>query len=380
MMKRIVIVGNGIAGTTASETLRAEGFDGELIVVGGENHNCYSRPALSKAALGSAGEPDPAGLYLPEPIHGATQHLGIRATHLRPRERELVLADGRTLQFDGLVITTGARPHRFSDSPSEFNLRTLDHAFALRKRLSERPSVTVLGGGALGMEVASGARGMGCEVTVVHRGTPMARQTGSFLGVLLTSRAKDRGVRFINDIARDVSQPSSGGTALQVELAEAGAITSPVVVTAVGDTPDTAWLDSSGLLDVGRLVTDDFGMVAPGIAAAGDAAWQRSASGLKRKPLWTTAIEQAKIAAQSLLNGPQAVTNQPTYFWTEQFGVTVRMMGEVPGAGEPVVIDGDLSENRALLQWESGAVAALNYRIPIPKLRRMAVAQPAPAA
>ncbi|WP_051298610.1 hypothetical protein [Arthrobacter castelli] len=131
---------------------------------------------------------------------------------------------------------------------------------------------------------------------------------------------------------------------MRVELAEAGAITSPVVITAVGD-----------------------------------AAWQRSASGLKRKPLWTTAIEQAKVAAQSLLNGPQEVKNQPTYFWTEQFGLTVRTMGDVPLAGEAEVVDGDLSEERALLRWESGAVAALNYRIPIPKLRRMAVAQPVPA-
>ncbi|GAB3251844.1 NAD(P)/FAD-dependent oxidoreductase [Arthrobacter pigmenti] len=378
-MKRIVVVGNGIAGTTAADTLRNEGFDGDLVVVGGESHSPYSRPALSKAALAGGGGPDPDSVYLPESTHGATEYLGVRAASLCVVERELVLADGRTLQFDGLVITTGARPYRFTDSASEFNVRTLDHAFALRKRLSERPAVTVLGGGALGMEVASGARDMGCEVTVVHRGMPMARQSGSFLGELLTSRAKDRGVRFVNDIARDVRQPSSTEATLRVELAEAGAITSPVVITAVGDVPDIAWLDSSGLLDDGRLVTDEFGLAAPGIVAAGDAVWQRSATGLKRKPLWTTAIEQAKVAAQSLLNGPQEIKIQPTYFWTEQFGLSVRTMGDVPLVGEPEVVDGDLSEYHALLRWESGAVAAVNYRIPIPKLRRMAVAQPAPA-
>ncbi|WP_051298608.1 FAD-dependent oxidoreductase [Arthrobacter castelli] len=163
-MKRIVVVGNGIAGTTASDTLRSEGFDGELIVVGGESHSPYSRPALSKAAVAGGDGPDPDSVYLPEFTHGATEYLGVQAVSLRVGEQELVLADGRTLQFDGLVITTGARPHRFTDSGSEFNLRTLDHAFALRKRLSERPAVTVLGGGALGMEVASGARDMGCEV------------------------------------------------------------------------------------------------------------------------------------------------------------------------------------------------------------------------
>lgn len=378
-MKRVVVVGNGIAGTTAADTLRNEGFDGDLVVVGGESYSPYSRPALSKAALAGGDGPDPESVYLPESTHGATEYLGVRAVSLRVGEQELVLADGRTLQFDGLVITTGARPHRFTDSGSEFNLRSLDHALALHKRLSERPAVTVLGGGALGMEVASGARDMGCDVAVVHRGTPMARQTGSFLGEFLTSRARDRGVRFINDIARDVRQSSSTEATLRVELAEAGAITSPVVITAVGDIPDTAWLDSSGLLDDGRLITDEFGIVAPGIAAAGDAVWQRSATGLKRKPLWTTAIEQAKVAAQSLLKGPQEVKNQPTYFWTEQFGLSVRTMGDVPQAGQPEVVDGDLSEDRALLRWESGAMAAVNYRIPIPKLRRMAVAQLAPA-
>lgn len=389
-MRRIVLVGYGVAGLTAADALREAGFDGELTIVGEEPSTPYSRPALSKALLSdAAGTADLSFLELPAPAHGATELLGRRAVDLRPGERSVLLDDGHTLEYDGLVIATGARPRRLTAGPEEFTLRNLPEALTLRTRLAARPRVTVLGGGPLGMEVASGARGLGCAVTVVSRGTPMAAQAGRFLGRLCARAAVDHGVRLVDDVAVGVESGATGAVpadaGVVVALGSGEKLETQLLVTAVGDELNDEWLAGSGLLRDGRLVVDDRGLVAPGVAAAGDIAWHRTLAGPRRVPLWTQAIEQARVAAQGLLHGAAAEPFVPRpYFWTEQFGLQLRMAGPVP-RGEPVVVDGDPDDGSALLHWEAGGpgspgtAAAMNYRIPVPRLRRLAAAAPAAA-
>jgi NADPH-dependent 2,4-dienoyl-CoA reductase/sulfur reductase-like enzyme len=379
---RIVIVGHGIAGLTAGDTLRREGFTGELIVVGQEPHDPYRRPALSKAllrdlaAVSSGAVPQVEAQYLAAPSEGATVLAGRSAVGLNPEDRTVLLDDGRTLAYDGLVIASGARARRFTNSPDEYALRGLDDARALRRRLADRPDVTVIGGGPLGMEVASAAREAGCEVTLVHRGEPMRRHVGDFLAGLCTSAARDQGLHLIDASVTRVHQDAPG-EGLAIELSTGTSIRAEVVVSAIGDTPNDEWLTGSGVLTDGRLLIDDWGVVAPGIVAAGDVAWRRSDVGIQRRALWTDAIEQAKVAAAALLHGRSTPpASYVPYFWTEQFGLNLRICGEVPAEATPVVVDGDLSEYRALLQWEDptqgGAAASVNFRIPIPKLRRLA--------
>ncbi|WP_406422527.1 NAD(P)/FAD-dependent oxidoreductase [Streptomyces sp. NBC_00873] len=140
-MDRVVVVGNGIAGLTAADTLREAGFDGELTIVGDEPHPAYSRPALSKALLLDGD--DMSSHELPPAGHGATELLGVRATGLDLDRRLVTVDDGTALPYDRVVLATDSRARRLSDLPEELTLRGLDDALSLRSRLAGRPSAIV---------------------------------------------------------------------------------------------------------------------------------------------------------------------------------------------------------------------------------------------
>ncbi|GEP48056.1 pyridine nucleotide-disulfide oxidoreductase [Microbacterium saccharophilum] len=361
-MRRVVVVGNGIAGLTSCETLRAEGFDGDLVVVGAEPEPAYSRPALSKALLKPDGGLD--GHELAPASHGATELRGVHATALDADARRVALSDGSLLDYDGLVIASGSRARRLTDSPHEHTLRELRDAVALRGALAGRPSVTVVGGGVLGMEVASGALAAGCDVTLVANAVPMVRQLGPYLAGVLGASATAQGLKTM--VARDVRVVDRGGH-LQVS-ADDRMIETDVVVTVVGDLPNTEWLGHSGPLH-----TDSRGRLGDGVVAAGDVArWD----GI-RTPLWTSAIEQAKVAAATLLRGDDApvLAFQP-YFWIEQFGIHLKAVGGIPLDGDPEVLEQD--DVGQLLRWThddgTRTAVSVNWRIPIPKLRRLTAA------
>lgn len=352
-LRQIVVVGNGIAGLTAADTLRAEGYDGELTVVGDESRPAYSRPALSKGLLREAA--DLTSHELPAAGHGAVELLGVGATGLDVERRLVSLDDGRQLPYDGLVIASGCRP-RLLGPPNarEITLRSLDDALVLRERIASRPSVVVVGGGPLGMEIASSCLAAGCEVTLVSLGPPLLDQLGPYLSDVFVSAALARGLRIL---PADAPRPAAD-----------------LVVTAVGDVPNVEWLGSSGLLRDGALVVDSRGRLRPEVVAAGDVAAFPSRSGPRRTPLWTSAIEQAKVAAATLLRGDEAPAYLPRpYFWTEQFGLSVKAAGELPAPGAPTVVEGDVADGAALLRWVTGggAAVAINYRIPVPRLRRL---------
>ena len=336
-LQRVVVVGNGIAGLTAADTLRAEGYDGELTLVGDEPRPAYSRPALSKALLRDAA--DLTSHELPPAGHGAVELLGVRATGLDAERRLVELDDGERLPYDGLVVASGCRPRRLG-LPGEVTLRSLEDALVLRERIASRPSVLVVGGGPLGMEIASSCLAAGCAVTVTNIGPPLADHLGPHLSARVVDAAVAQGLRLLG---ADAPRPPAAQ-----------------VITAVGDVPNVEWLGLAGSLEV-----DDRGRWRPGIVAAGDVA----AFPGGRTPLWTSAIEQAKVAATALLHGDAAPAYLPrTYFWTEQFGLSVKAAGRLPAHGEPTVLDG--SGDSVLLQWPDAAVA-VNYRIPVPRLRRL---------
>lgn len=389
-MRRIVVAGNGIAALTAAETLRDQGFDGELTIVGEEPRSPYSRPALSKAALL---DDDPAALRLPGSTSGATELLGVRAERLDLDASVVHVSDGTSLPWDGLVVATGSRARHLTPRPEqsgELTLRTLDDMVRLRARLRDRPSVVVVGGGPLGMEIASGALDAGCAVTLVELGQPMERHLGGYLCGLVLAAARERGLEVRTTGCVEV-RPSQRGT--DVVLGDGSRVTADVLVGAVGDLPNLEWLTGSGLLTDGRLVVDSRGRVLvdgrprPDVVAAGDVATFPTPTGPRRVPLWTSAIDQAKVAGPALLHGDKAPELAFTpYFWTDQFGLNLRVSGPCPPDGPPQLVDGDPATGSALLRWDvpadhpdgSGTAVALNYRIPIPRLRRLARTSPAP--
>lgn len=166
-----------------------------------------------------------------------------------------------------------------------------------------------------------------------------------------------------------------------VALADGTELNSGIVITAAGDLPNTAWIEGSGLLVDGRLIADGRCRVTDSIVAAGDVVWIDHGQGPRRTPIWTAAIEQAKVAAASLIQGDDAEPlDFQSYFWTDQWGLNLKMSGPIPQGTNPAVIKGSLDERSAVLHWpESGTAAALNMRMPIPRLHRLAATEAATA-
>ncbi|WP_215453075.1 NAD(P)/FAD-dependent oxidoreductase [Streptomyces sp. ATCC 21386] len=372
-MKRIVVVGGSIAALTAAESLRAEGFDGQVTVLSEEPHQPYSRVPLSKGVL--AGREPAESALLPAPGEDIEFRTGARAVRLDARNRAVTLDDGTEVSYDGLVVATGARARRLTGD-ADLVVRTLDDAEALASRLATARSAIVLGGGFLGMEVASTCRALGLEVTVVDLVPPLLRLLGPWLADLAAEAARDRGIRI--RVAPD------GVTMMGEHRVRCGesVLEADVIVCAVGDVPNTEWLKDSGLpLDAdGGLIADACCRVAPGVVAAGDVVSRQG----RRTPHWTNAVEQGRAAAAGLLQGASARPYRPDpYFWTEQCGLDIKISGELPLTGTPDILAGSVNDRSALLRWHpdggSATAVAVNHRLPVIKLKRLGAGAPAPA-
>ncbi|WP_330350373.1 NAD(P)/FAD-dependent oxidoreductase [Streptomyces sp. NBC_00582] len=370
-MRRIAVVGGSIAALTAAQSLRAEGFLGQVTVLSDEPHQPYSRVPLSKGVL--AGRESAKSALLPAPGEDIEFHAGARAVRLDVRGRAVTLADGTRVPYDGLVVATGARARRLTGG-DDLVVRTLDDAVALGSRLAAARSAIVLGGGFLGMEVATTCRALGMEVTVVDLVPPLLRLLGPWLADLAVAAARDHGIR--------VRVAPDGLTVVDGHRVRCGesVLEADVVVCAVGDVPNTDWLRDSGLpLDAGGgLVADACCRVAPGVVAAGDVVSREG----RRTPHWTNAVEQGRAAAASLLRGVSARPYRPDpYFWTEQSGLDIKISGELPLTGTPEVLAGSVAERSALLRWRHGdgtaTAVAVNHRLPVVKLKRLGGGVPA---
>ncbi|NEC51128.1 FAD-dependent oxidoreductase, partial [Actinospica acidiphila] len=249
----------------------------------------------------------------------------------------------------------------------------LDDALELRARLADKPSVVVVGGGPLGMEIASGCLASGCAVTLVTQGPPLILQLGPHLAEVFVRAARERGLTIVQTAA---ARPEGDEGTPRVILAEGGVLEAEVVLTAAGDVPNTEWLAGSGLPAGGPVPVDARGLVRPDVAAVGDLAAFPTVRGVRRVPLWSSAIEQAKTAARALLRGTEAPPlDFQSYFWTEQFGLSLKAVGDLPVEGPPEYVDGEPGGGPALMRWPgadgAAVAAALDYRIPVPRLRRM---------
>ncbi|MEU5043902.1 NAD(P)/FAD-dependent oxidoreductase [Streptomyces griseorubiginosus] len=370
-MKRIVVVGGSIAALTAAESLRTEGFDGQVTVLSEEPHQPYSRVPLSKGVL--AGREPAESALLPPPGEDIEFRTGARAVQLDVRGRAVTLADGTRVPYDGLVVATGARARRLTGR-DDLVVRTLDDASALASRLAVARSAIVLGGGFLGMEIATTCRALGLEVTVIDLVPPLLRLLGPWLADLAVAAARDHGIR--------VRVAPDGVDVLGEHRVRCGdsVLEADVIVCAVGDVPNTDWLKDSGLpLDAGGgLIADACCRVAPGVVAAGDVVSRQG----RRTPHWTNAVEQGRASAAGLLHGASNPPYRPDpYFWTEQCGLDIKISGELPLSGAPEVLAGSVNDRSALLRWrhDGGAATAVavNHRLPVIKLKRLGAGVPA---
>ena len=369
----VVVVGASLAGVQAADTLRENGFDGRLVLVGAEPHLPYDRPPLSKEVLAGTGSADetelrPAGHYASQ---GIELVLGTAATGLDLDRRIVHLADedAPPLPFDGLVIATGAAPRRLSGR-SELEgvhvLRTVDDCLAISAALDGSPRVVVVGAGFIGAEVAATCRGRGLDVTVVEAlQVPLARAVGPAIGAALAALHREHGVALRTGVG--VAGLEGKGRVERVALADGSAVDADLVVVGVGVSPQTGWLDGSGLTLDNGVVCDAACVAAPGVVAAGDVArWEnRLFGGLMRVEHWTNAVEQGTAAANSLLATAAGEEPQPfapvPYFWSDQYGLRIQYVGASRPGDEMVVVDGALDDRRfvAVYGRDGRIVAAL---------------------
>jgi 3-phenylpropionate/trans-cinnamate dioxygenase ferredoxin reductase component len=335
---RIVVVGASIGGVSTVEALRAEGFDGEIVVLGAEPHAPYSRPPLSKQALLADVEPAAAALLDERGFRAleAELMLGTAATRLDVARRTIHTERG-ALAFDTAVLATGARARRLPDD-DVLALRTLDDAARLRSALHDAARVAIIGAGVLGSEVASAARRLGRETVLISRGTGLRLGgVGGILGRRLETAHRDAGV----DLRLGVPVGEVG--AHRVTLVDDTVVDADVVVEAIGAVPATDWLTGSGLSLVGGIRCDRAGRAAHGVYAVGDvAAWPDAVTGAPRRiEHQLAAIQQAQAVARHLVRGEISPPVIP-FFWTEVHGSWVQVAGRLDAAPLDVV-DGDVA-------------------------------------
>jgi NADPH-dependent 2,4-dienoyl-CoA reductase/sulfur reductase-like enzyme len=361
-LDRIVVVGASLAGLRAVESLRGLGHVGALTLVGAEPHLPYDRPPLSKQLL--AGEWEPGRVQLRSAEHlaglGVELRLGEQAAALDLDARAVALAGGDRVPFDGLIVATGARPRMLPGAPDLeglHTLRTLDDALAIREALDRGERLVVVGAGFIGSEVAATASTRGADVTLVEAlPVPLGRVLGEEMGIRYAELHRRNGV----DLRLGVGVEAIEGAehVEEVRLSDGTTIEADLVVVGIGVQPNTEWLAGSELeLDDG-VVCDATLRAAPDVYAAGDVArWPHPLfGGLDRVEHWTNAAEQGHAAARNLLAGEDEAEpfGAVPYFWSDQHGSKLQLLGRAAGADELRVVHGDLDALRFVALYRRG--------------------------
>ncbi|MGO4204787.1 NAD(P)/FAD-dependent oxidoreductase [Rhodococcus sp. TAF43] len=339
----VLIVGGSVGGIRTARALRNEGYVGKVTVVEAESHLPYDKPPLSKAPLdGDAHVP----LLTAEEARELDIELvlGRAAVELRPQDRQVVLGDGVVLDYEELVIATGAaaRPAPWS-GPGVHVLRTIADARALRESLLGASHLLVVGAGFIGAEVASLARKQGIEVTIVDPApTPMARVMGDELGQRFSQLHRTHGVDTRFGATVDTLEHVEGG--IRAELSDGASVLVDAVVVGIGAVLNTRWLESSGLALEDGVECDEFGRVAGAehIFAVGDIArwYQPRQEKAARVEHWTNAVEQANCVARNIFAPDAPVPHDPVaYVWSDQYDWKIQLFGTRDITGTPVVVE-----------------------------------------
>ncbi|KUO17668.1 NAD(P)/FAD-dependent oxidoreductase [Streptomyces dysideae] len=372
-MRTVAVVGASLAGLSAARSLRKQGYDGRLVVIGDELHRPYDRPPLSKEFLaGTIGEADLA-LETDDEDLGAEWLLGTRATGLDRTDRAVRLADGREVRADGIVIATGAVARTLPGSEGLAGvhvLRTLDDARTLRDELVRGGRLVVIGGGFVGAEVASTAYALGLDVTVVEVApTPLAGPLGEAMGAIVSALHADHGVRLLCGVG---VKGLSGERRVDAVLLEDGrSIPADIVVVGVGARPCVEWLEGSGVeLDNGVKCGADGRTSLAGVVAVGDCAnWYDPRTGTHRRvEHWTGALERPAAAVATLLAGGAVEPGvpRPPYFWSDQYGVKIQFVGHAAAADSVTIEEGSAADRNVLAVYRRAGepVAALGMNQP----------------
>jgi 3-phenylpropionate/trans-cinnamate dioxygenase ferredoxin reductase component len=356
---RVVIVGAGLGGLRCAEALRANGFRGALTLLGEERRAPYDRPPLTKQLL--AGTWDEARVTLATDDALATQGIvhrgGTSAVGLDVDGRAVTLSSGERVEADAVVLATGAAPRRLPGTEglgAVHVIRTMDESLALRRALAEAGDaarVVVVGAGFIGAEVASTANAQGCAVTVLEAlEVPLSPIVGVEVGGWITELHRRAGVEVRAATTIDAVNAGDDGHGASVVLADGEQLAADVVVVGIGVVPATGWLADSGLTVDNGVVTDAALFAADGVVALGDLArfeW-RHAAGTEQVRIehWEVTAQLAAHAATSLLAGRDAAppVSLVPYFWSDQHGRKLQMLGRPSGDDEVELASGSLAD------------------------------------
>jgi len=368
--RTFVIVGAGFAGAKAAETLRSEGFDGRIVLVGAEGERPYERPPLSKDYLRGETQSKP---YVHEEGFYEKEEIELRALtrvdSIDPSAAEVVLEGGERVGYERLLLATGAEPRRVSvpgaDLDGILSLRTIADSEAIRERIDAGGRLVTIGAGWIGAEVAASARQRGCEVTMLERSSlPLERILGPELGAIYRDIHTDHGVAVLTETALEAFE--GDGTLEAVRTEDGRRIDADFVVAGVGVIPRTDLATAAGIdVDNGILVSDRLQTSAPDVFAAGDVANAEHPLFGRRIRIehWANALNQGPAAARSMLGSDQPYDAVP-YFFSDQYDVGMEYAGYATDWDE-VVFRGDPKEREFIAFWvkKGRVLAGMNVNV-----------------
>jgi 3-phenylpropionate/trans-cinnamate dioxygenase ferredoxin reductase subunit len=366
-----IIVGASLAGAKAAESLRTEGFDGRLLLIGAEEERPYERPPLSKEYL--RGEVGREKVYVHDEgfyaAHDIELRLGRAAVSLDTSSSELALDDGERLRYDRLLLTTGAEPRKLPIPGGELEgvlyLRSIQDSDTLRERLDRGGAVVVVGAGWIGAEVAASARQRGLEVTVVEPASvPLERVLGAELGAIYRDVHTDHGVQMLLGTGVDAFEGDK--SVERVRTSDGRTIECDFVVVGVGVEPRTRLAGGTGIaVDNGIAVDERLETSVPGVFAAGDVANAHHPFYGEhiRVEHWSNALHQGPAAARNMLGRSEAYGRVP-YFFSDQYDVGMEYSGFARD-WERVVFRGDPASREFIAFWlvADRVVAAMNVNV-----------------
>ncbi len=381
--RTFVIVGGGLAGAKAAETLRSEGFNGRVILIGDEREHPYERPPLSKGFLSGKEERD--SVFVHEVAwyaqHDIELHLGQTVTTIDRAAKTVRLGDGTLIQYDRLLLATGAEPRRLdvpgTDLAGVHHLRRLAHSERLRHVLKalgrDNGHLVISGAGWIGLEVAAAARGYGAEVTVVEpEATPLHNVLGPELGQLFADLHAEHGVRF-HFGARLTEIVGQDGLVLAARTDDGEEHLAHDVLAAIGAAPRTSLAENAGLALADRAHGGGIAVDAslrtsdPDIFAAGDVAAVHHPllDTRLRVEHWANALNGGPAAARAMLD--QHVTyDRVPYFFSDQYDLGLEYSGWAPpGSYDQVVIRGDAGKREFIAFWlkDRRVLAGMNVNV-----------------
>jgi 3-phenylpropionate/trans-cinnamate dioxygenase ferredoxin reductase subunit len=370
LSETFVIVGGGLAGAKAAETLREEGFDGRLVLVGDEPERPYERPPLSKEYLRGEASDRP---YVHNEDYYAEHAIELwsatRATAIDADARDLVLDDDRRLSYDRLLLTTGAEPRPLDVPGAELDgihyLRTLGDSDRIAERIARSERLVVVGSGWIGAEIAASARQKGCDVTMIGMSSvPLERVLGPEVGQIYLDIHRDHGIEFLPETT--VERFDGDRSVERVLTRDGASIETEFVVVGIGVTPRAGLVEAAGIrTDDGILVDDRLESGLPGVFAAGDVAnAQHPFYGHRlRVEHWANALTQGPAAARAMLGQDVSYAEIP-YFFSDQYEVGMEYGGFATSWDE-VVFRGDVEGREFIAFWlaDDRVVAGMNVNV-----------------